>query len=67
MKFLQYIQIISIIILVIMSINGIVNDTSYTLLRYWLGILCFMITLFGIQSQEKLIHYYKPIALSLIT
>lgn len=67
MKFLQYIQIISIIILVIMSIHGIVNDTSYTLLRYWLGILCFMITLFGIQSQEKLIHYYKPIALSLIT
>ncbi len=67
MKYLQYIQLISIIILVIISIIGIMNDSMYTLIWYRLGILCFIITLFGIQSQEKFITYYKPIALGLIT
>jgi predicted membrane protein len=67
MKILQYTQLISISILVIISIVGVINDVGYTLIRYWLGILCFIITLFGIQSQEKFISYYKPIGLTLIT
>ncbi len=67
MKILQYVQLISIIILVIISIIGTIYNIWYTLIRYWLGILCFIITLFGIQSQEKFISYYKPIALTLIT
>ena len=67
MKILQYIQIINITILVMISIIWAINNAWYTLIRYWLGILCFVITLFGIQSQEKFINYYKPIALTLIT
>jgi hypothetical protein len=67
MRILQYTQLISISILVIISIIGAINNIWYTLIRYWLGILCFIITLFGIQSQEKFISYYKPIALTLIT
>ncbi len=67
MRFLQYSQIISIIGLIIISIHWILYDSGYLLIRYRLWILCFMITLFWIQSQEKLIHYYKPIALTLIT
>jgi len=67
MKILQYIQLISIMILVIISIFWTIYDIWYTLIRYWLGIFCFIITLFGVQSQEKFISYYKPIALTLIT
>lgn len=67
MKILQYTQLVSIIILVGISILWAIYDVWYTLIRYWLGILCFVITLFGIQSQEKFISYYKPIALTLIT
>ncbi len=67
MKILQYVQLISILILVIISIIGAIYNIWYTLIRYWLGILCFIITLFGIKSQEKFINYYKPIALTLIT
>lgn len=67
MKILQYTQLISISILVIISIIGAINNIWYTLIRYWLGILCFIITLFGIQSQEKFVSYYKPIGLTLIT
>jgi hypothetical protein len=67
MKILQYIQLISICLLVIMSIYWIIHDTWYILLRYRLWILCFIITLFGVQSQEKFIQYYKPLILTLIT
>lgn len=67
MKVLQYTQLISIIILVIISIAWILSNIPYTLIRYRLWIICFIITLFGIQSQEKFISYYKPIALTLIT
>ncbi len=67
MKILQYAQIALIIILVWISIRGLFNHTGQTLLRYRLGILCFIITLFGINSQEKFIKYYKTIAIGLIT
>lgn len=67
MKVLQYIQIILIIILVWISIRWLFNNIEQTLLRYRLWILCFIITLFGIQSQEKFIKYYKTIAIGLIT
>lgn len=67
MTSLQYAQLVSIILLIIISIIGVIQDTAYSLIRYWLGILCFIITLFGIQSQEKFISYYKPIGIALIT
>ncbi len=67
MKILQYTQLVSISILVIISILWIINNIWYTLIRYWLGIFCFIITLFGIPAQEKFISYYKPITLTLIT
>lgn len=67
MKILQYTQLISIIVLVIISVIWILHNEPYTLIWYRLGVLCFVITLFGIQSQERFISYYKPIALTLIT
>jgi hypothetical protein len=67
MFILQYIQLISIIILVIISIVWILHNQWYTLIWYRLGILCFITTLFWVQSQERFISYYKPIALILLT
>ena len=67
MIILQYSQIIWIIILIALSIRSLFQNNGYTLIRYWLGIFCFIITLFWIQSQEKFIQYYKTIAIGLIT
>ena len=64
---LQYVQIVLIIMLVMLSVRGLMNNVSNTLLWYWLWIASFIITLFWIQSQEKFITYYKTIAIGLIT
>lgn len=67
MPILQYLQLIGMILLLIISVIGIISNTDYTLIRYWLGVICFIITLFGISSEEQMIRYYKPITLALIT
>ena len=67
MKAMQYSQIILILLLIAITLWWLFMHTDYTLLWYWLGIACFIITLFGIQSQEKFVSYYKTIAIWLIT
>ncbi len=67
MPILQYLQLIGMILLLIISIYGIIGQSDYTLIRYWLGVLCFIITLFGISSEEQMISHYKPISLAIIT
>lgn len=67
MKFLQYIQIILIVILIIATVIGLFGQVSYNLVRYWLGILCFVITLFGVKNEEQLLSYYKIAGISIIT
>lgn len=67
MKLLQYIQIILIVILIIATVIGLFGQVSYNLVRYWLGILCFVITLFGVKNEEQLLSYYKIAGISIIT
>lgn len=67
MKIMQYSQIILILLLITITLWWLFTNTAHTLLWYRLGILCFIITLFGIQSQEKFVSYYKTIAIWLIT
>lgn len=67
MIFLQYGQITLVWLLILISIWGLFHHGDYILIRYWLGIICFIITVFWIQAQERFVHHYQSIALVIIT
>ena len=67
MIILQYSQLVLISLLVITSIWWLFYDTQYTLVRYRLGVISFLITMFWVQSQEGFVKHYKTIAIVLIT
>ena len=64
---LQIIQWIQMFLLVSLSARQLWNNTQYVLFRYWSGVLCFIISLFGLHRQERFFERYKKLALIVLT
>lgn len=67
LQFLQIAQGIQIVLLIGTSIRQLYHHGDHVLIWYRLGVACFMISLFGIERQDKLFWRYKKFALIIVS
>lgn len=67
LRFLQISQWILILLLIIVSIRWLRHDNTQSLLRYWLGVACFVINIFVLDRQDKFFNRYKKFALVILS
>ena len=64
---LQYIQWIQIIALIFITIRGLWQQEQHIIIRYRIGISCFIINIFLLDRQERFFEWYKKLGLILIS
>jgi len=64
---LQSLQFIQTVLFIGVSIYFLILWQAYTLIRYRLGVLCFILTLFFLDRQDTFVHRYKKLWIIMIS